>query len=348
MSNSSRILIIGNFLSSNGVYRSVCEELALRLQSAGWMVYSCSHYRNRALRLLDMLWTTWHTRKQYAVAQIDVFSGPAFVWAEAVTWTLRRAQKPYVLTLRGGSLPDFAQRWPQRVRRVLSGASAVTTPSRYLQEQMAAYREGLILLSNPIDISLYPCVQRTTPTPRLIWLRAFHAMYNPTLAAKVVARLRAEFPEIHLTMVGPDKSQDDSFAAFQAAVRDLGIEERVDCVGGVPKNEVPTWLNRGDIFLNTTNVDNTPVSVIEAMACGLCIVSTNVGGIPYLLEDECDALLVPPNDSDAMANAVRRILTEPGLAERLSRNARAKAEQFDWAVVLPQWERLLLEVQSRN
>jgi glycosyltransferase involved in cell wall biosynthesis len=99
-------------------------------------------------------------------------------------------------------------------------------------------------------------------------------------------------------------------------------------------------MDQGDIFLNTTNVDNTPISVLEAMACGLCVVSTNAGGIPYLLEHERDALLVPPDDAQAMARAVHRILTEPGLAESLSENARRKVEQFDWCAVLPQWERL--------
>jgi glycosyltransferase involved in cell wall biosynthesis len=84
------------------------------------------------------------------------------------------------------------------------------------------------------------------------------------------------------------------------------------------------------------------------MACGLCVVSTNVGGIPYLLEHEQDTLLVPSDDPAAMATAVRRLLTEPDLAERLSRNARQKAEQFDWSIVLPQWEALLISVMTRN
>ncbi|MBA3257451.1 MAG: glycosyltransferase family 4 protein, partial [Pyrinomonadaceae bacterium] len=93
-----------------------------------------------------------------------------------------------------------------------------------------------------------------------------------------------------------------------------------------------------------TNVDNAPVSVLESMACGLCVVSTNVGGIPYLLKHEEDALLVPPDDAQAMAAAVRRIYSEPGLAERLSRKGRAKVEQFDWSAILPQWEALLSAV----
>jgi glycosyltransferase involved in cell wall biosynthesis len=83
---------------------------------------------------------------------------------------------------------------------------------------------------------------------------------------------------------------------------------------------------------------------MEAAACGLCIVSTNVGELPLLWQDGHDALLVQPADAKAMAGAVRRILTGPGLAERLSRNARFKAEQFDWSVILPLWERVLNNV----
>jgi glycosyltransferase involved in cell wall biosynthesis len=78
------------------------------------------------------------------------------------------------------------------------------------------------------------------------------------------------------------------------------------------------------------------------------VVSTNVGGIPYLLNNEKDALLVPPNDPEAMATAVRRILTEPGLAARLSQNARCKVEQFEWSVILPQWEALFSEIINQH
>ena len=100
--------------------------------------------------------------------------------------------------------------------------------------------------------------------------------------------------------------------------------------GRVPKAEVPQWLDRGDVFLNTTNVDNTPVSVIEAMACGLPVVSTAVGGVPYLIEHGKDGLLVPPSDARAMADAVRRLLKDPDLAEALARAARLKVEAWDW------------------
>jgi glycosyltransferase involved in cell wall biosynthesis len=111
---------------------------------------------------------------------------------------------------------------------------------------------------------------------------------------------------------------------------------------------VPAKLADADIFLNTSRVDNTPVSVLEAMASGMCIVSTDVGGIPHLLQPEQDALLVPTDDPEQMARAVRRIVTDANLARRLSLNARKSAEQFDWSVVTPRWEALLESVIYSN
>ncbi|MCC7446404.1 MAG: glycosyltransferase family 4 protein [Anaerolineae bacterium] len=339
-----RVLIVGNFLSASGkASRGVCEDLAARLEQAGWQVVTTSAYAGRGRRLADMLLTAWRKRQSYRVAHVDVYSGPAFFLAEAVCWVLRRAGKPYVLTLHGGGLPAFARRWPARVRTLLRSASVVTTPSSYLLEQIAPYRTELKLLPNPLNLAAYDFRLRQQPTPCLIWLRAFHHLYNPQLAPQVVAYLATDFPDIRLIMVGPDKG-DGSLGETQTLADRLGVAGHIRYVGGVPKQDVPHWLNQGDIFLNTTNVDNTPVSVLEAMACGLVIVTTNVGGIPYLVQHDQDARLVPANDAAAMANAVREALTTPDLAVRLSAHARAKTERMDWSVILPQWEQILSQI----
>lgn len=347
MSHQKAILLVSNLFSVGDAYGGVCKELAQCLSGQGWRVTITSTRKNRLLRVLDMLWTVWRAREQYALAQVDVFSGSAFIWAEAVTWLLQQIGKPYVLTLHGGNLPSFAPRAPRRVRRVINGAAYVTTPSRYLYEHMALYRDDLRLIPNPVDLKHYSYRLRDQPEPRLLWLRAFHAAYNPALAARVLAKIGSEYSDARLIMVGPDKG-DGSFQVCQRTAQELAIEHKIEFPGAVPKTDIPVWISRGDIFLNTTNVDNTPISVIEALACGLCVVSTNVDGIPYLLEHEHDALLVPPDDPEAMAHAIRRILTELGLAERLSRNARAKAEQFDWSTILPQWEALLTSVIEQH
>jgi glycosyltransferase involved in cell wall biosynthesis len=333
------LIFVDRSHSAAGAYPPITWQLAERLPAERWSILTTSPKHGRVSFLFDVLATLWRQRRCYEVASIAVFSGPAFTWAEAAAQLLRSVGKPYVAQLHGGNLPGFARRWPDRVTRMLSSAAAVTAPSRYLQDSMSPYRDGVRLLPNAIDLPIYPFRVRAAPLPRMIWLRAFQAIYNPVLALRTLARLTGEYPQSTLTMIGPDKG-DGSLQGFRSAAAELQLESRVEHAGLIKKAEVPAWLSRGDIFLNTTNVDNTPVSVIEAMACGLCVVSTNVGGIPYLLEHEVDALLVPPNDPEAMAEAVGRILSQPGLAESLSRNARHKAGQFDWQVTVPQWEAL--------
>lgn len=335
----SNVLLVGNFLDPSRHSPGVGLEFACLLQASGRQVIMVSNYQNRLLRLADMVWMIlWH-QKAYQVAQVDIFSGLAFLWAEIACWALRLIRKPYILTLRGGNLPVFAARWPSRVKRLLTSAAIVTAPSRFLYEEMRLHCQSLEFLPNPIHLSAYTYKVRDQMRPLLVWLRAFHKIYNPGLAPRVLAILAPEFPASRLAMIGPDKG-DGSLLATRQIAHDLGVECMITYPGAVLKSKVPEILQTGDIFINTTNIDNTPVSVMEAMACGLCIVSTNVGGIPYLLTDGEDALLVPPDDPQAMANAIQRILTEPSLAARLSANARKKVDQFDWQVIFPKWEAL--------
>ncbi len=207
---------------------------------------------------------------------------------------------------------------------------------------MRKYRSDIRLIPNPITVSNYEFRRRQQPQPRLVWLRAFNEVYHPQLAIQTLAILVKQFPNMHLTMIGPDKG-DGSWQRTRELANSLGLNHLVEFPGGIAKSEVSTWLNRSDIFINTTNADNTPISVLEAWACGLCVVSTNVGGLPYLLTDRQNALLVPPNNATAMADAVSQIMNDVKLAETLSQAGRTVVESFDWARVLPQWETLFAE-----
>jgi glycosyltransferase involved in cell wall biosynthesis len=342
-----RVLIAANFLSSSGGSRSVVEDLAERLAARGYALVTASHYRGGWLRGAHMIATALARRGEYDVAVVDLYSGRAFLIGEALSVVLKALGRPFVLVLRGGALPQFSARRAGRVRACLARASVVAAPSDYLLEEMRPFNDALRLLPNPVDLAAYEPRARRSVQPRLVWLRSFHEIYNPTLAPKVVALLADDFPEVRLTMVGRDKG-DGSFRRTREIASSLGVADRISFPGGVLKRDVPAQLNRGDIFLNTTDVDNTPVSVLEAMASGLCVVSTNVGGVPRLLEHERDALLVPPGDAEAMAAAVRRLLHDPALAARLSREGRRKAEQFDWSLVMPQWESLFESVAKRR
>ncbi len=316
------------------------EDLAERLVGDARALTCISRHHASIIRGPELLWTTIARRSKYDVAVLDVYSGRTFMWSEIAAAALRAARRPFVLVLRGGGLPGFAARHPARVRRCLGLATVVAAPSRFLLERMHAYRRDMQLLPNPVDLERCTFRARTSARPALVWLRAFRQFYNPSMAPAVVAELRTDVPDVQLIMIGPDAG-DGSWTDTERTARDRGVADRVAMPGGVPKRDVPAWLQRGDIFLNTTNADNTPVSVLEAMACGLCVVSTDVGGIPYLIEHEKEGLLVPPRDPTAMAAAVRRLLREPALAAHLSHHARKKAEQFGWPDILSAWRGLM-------
>jgi len=341
------LLIVGDFLSQSMALRFICEELAERLANGGWSVTTASSFAGRGTRFADMLATTWLRHRRYEVALVDVYSGSSFLWAEAVTASLTALRRPTVLVLRSGALPAFADRWPGRVSRLLRAADVVVSPSAFLRQELRDHRPDIRVIPNALDLGLYPRRLMAQAGPRLIWLRSFERRYNPVLALEVVERLSAEFPQLELLMVGADRG-DWSGAQTAAEAEARGIGGRVRVRGPVPAGEVPQILSQGDIFLNTTDVDNSPKTVHEAMAAGLCLVSTAAGGVPFIVRDGHDGLLVPRGDAAAMAAAVRRILTEPALAARLSRGARATAEELDWSRVLPRWQDLLSSLRRRG
>jgi glycosyltransferase involved in cell wall biosynthesis len=334
------VLFVGAFPRPAALERYVSGDLALRLHSRGWHTYITSRRTSRVLRALEIPFQTWCLRKKYSVACVDVYSGPAFLWAEAACSVLRALGKPYVLTLHGGNLPEFSREHPGRVQKLLSLAAAVTCPSAYLLAEMRPMRPDLILFPNGLDLTRYYFREPQLHPRHLVWLRAFHEIYNPVLAVEVLSRIRKDYPTVLLTMIGPCKG-DGSLQKTKDATRRLGVETAVSFPGAIPKQDVARHLAQADIFLNTTNFDNTPVSVLEAMACGLPVISTEVGGISYLLKDNETALLVPPANAEAMTQALSRLLRETGLAARLARAARQQIAAFDWARVLPQWEGLL-------
>lgn len=324
--------------------RSITESIAERLAARGWVTRLTSRRSGRLGRVADIVTTVRRERRGVDVACVDLFSGAAFRWAEWACTLLRAAGTPTVITLHGGDLPAFARKHSARVRRLLGGAAAVTAPSAYLAEALGSFRSDIEVIPNPLDLTAIRYRERSALQPRLVWVRTFHRIYNPALAPEVVARLAGRHPGLRLVMVGPDK--DGSLAATQETARRLGVADRITCTGGVPHEEVPRHLAAADLFVNTTDVDNTPVSVLEAMAAGLPVVTTDAGGLPQLVRDGRDALVVPRGDAAAMAEAVGRLLDDPSLAGALSREGRLRATACDWAVVLPRWEALLADVAA--
>lgn len=342
-----RALLIGNYLSASGYSRGFIEELAQRLEAVGWDCVRTSHLVWKPARLVDMIQTSLRRIRSVSVVHIPLYSGEAFIWAAISAQIAAMFRKPLVISLHGGNLPVFSEKWPRAVRHVLGLATTVVAPSDYLRSALRRYRSDIVLLPNPVELHKYTFRARDPIAPRLIWLRAFHKIYNPTLAPRMLAVLRQRHRDASLLMIGSDKG-DGTRQATERVTRELGLTDAVTFHGVIPKLDVPLWLDKGDIFISTTDIDNTPVSVLEAMACGLPVVSTNVGGVPYLLDDGRDALLVPRDDPGSMAEAVAQLIEHPDLARAITQAARRKVESFDWDTMVWRWQETFLAAAFRQ
>lgn len=341
--HSLGVLVVGNFLSASLGTRSVAEDLANYLKGQNFRITTTSSRLNVLHRIVDMVLTTYRSRQNYDIALIDTYNYRAFAWAEVVSYLLRRFHKPYILTLHAGLMPEFEQEQPERVRRLLTSAAAVTTPSIYIKQAMSRIRDDIIHLPNAIDLLKYPFRTRSRIEPNLVWLRAFEQTYQPQLAIKVLELTRHHYPRATLCLYGRDTG-DGTFEECQALVAEKGLQNAVKMPGKVAKNEVPLVLGRHDIFLNTTRAESFGIGVMEAAALGLCIVTTNVGELPYIWKHEQTAMLVPSDNAEEMATSILQLLSDPVLARRLSTNARLVAEKHDWSAVLPRWIELIEQV----
>ena len=346
MTKRHRLCFVGAMVGRNPGYATTQGEiLADCFAAAGYPTISVSALPNRYARLCEIISTLLRKRSEVDVQFLQVFSGRSFVVGDLASWLARKFGQSLVMVLRGGALPDFVARYPAWSRRVLGRAHALVAPSPFLAQALACYGFDVKVIPNVVDISAYPYRHRHVLAPRFFWMRAFHPVYNPQMAVRVVARVRKVFPNASLVIAGQDRGTRHH---VQQMARELGLGDAARFPGYLDMAAKVREGNAADIFLNTNRIDNMPVSVIEACAMGLPVVATNVGGIPQLLTDDETALLVPDDDDEAMAAASLRLLHDATLAGQLSQNGRKLASLSSWEQVRPQWERLLASVLAQS
>ncbi|WP_037316512.1 glycosyltransferase family 4 protein [Salegentibacter sp. Hel_I_6] len=334
-----KLLYIGNELESRGGASTSIDRLAPLFRKEGFQVKTASTRKNQFFRLLDMQQSLLENRSWADLVLIDVYSTRNFWYAVVTAKLCKILELDYIPILHGGDLPLRLKKNPKLSAELFNNAKLNIAPSKYLYEvfQQAGFT-NLKYIPNSIFLKDYSFKIRRDLKPKVLWVRAFAEIYNPMLAIKVLEELLKEYPGAELCMVGPEKDESYKECFNYAESKKLPVK----FTGKLTKQEWTELSKDYDIFLNTTNVDNTPVSLIEAMALGLPIVSTNVGGIPYLLKDQENGLLVPYNSKSAMVEAISTLLENPDLAENISQNARNQAEKFDWARVKEDWKEILL------
>ncbi len=332
-----KILYIGNKLEKHGAAPTSVDILPELLTEEGIDFKAVSHFKNKPLRLLHMLSSILMKHKKFDLVLIDTYSTSNFWYAVLSGYCCRMFKLPYIFILHGGNLGQRFAESSKEILKIFEKAYFNIVPSKFLMEQLEKFKlENLLYIPNAINISNYPFKQRNKFSPRILWVRAFDKVYRPKLAVKVIAALRQEFPDAELCMVGPEKD------GSQKILREYVEEHRlpVTFCGKLSKDEWAELSRNYDIFLNTASIDNLPVSVLEAMALGLPVVSANVGGIPYLIKHDQTGKLAEGNVKD-LTQKITSLILDTQQSECISRNARAEAEKYDWAKLKTFWVDLL-------
>lgn len=332
-------------MSKHGRSKSVLETLEPFLAEL-CNIKTFSEKRNRYLRFLNMLLGFLTRGLRSDIIMIDVFSTTNFYFAYTLSLLSSLFNKPYILFLHGGSLPARYERSTKKVDYIFSRAKAIVAPSMYLKSFFESAGYKVVLIPNIVDIRKFPFKKRELLQPRLLYVRGFGKIYNPLMTVRTVSILRNEYPNVVLAMLGSDA--DGSLQETQKLIEKLRLEPNVKILGRMTQEEWVRVSSEYSIMVSNPIIDNTPVSVIEGMALGLLVISTNVGGISHFLTDNEDALLVESDDHEGMANAVRQALTNTELSGRIRENARRKAESLSWDTIRPLWAKLLTQQVSSN
>lgn len=331
----SNYLFIGSFLSKTNGSLDVTETIINRLKADNLNIISVSRFENKILRLLHIVYTLIFSK--YNVVHISVYSDNAFIISQFATYISKLRRKKILLTLHGGRLNDFFLENPNRVNKVLNRATKILTPSKFLKE---TFKKNYTIdyLPNPINLEKFPFRRDKIIENSILWVRAFTNIYNPDLAVKILYEIKKVNPSVTLTMIGPDKGTLNDTIKL---IKNLGLEDSIKIIGPVKNELLFKYYQTHEVYINTTSYESFGVAIVEAASCGIPIVSTSVGEIPYLWQHEENMLLVNSFSEIDFALEVEKLFHDKELSTKLSKNARQKAESFDWKRIEPHWIELL-------
>jgi glycosyltransferase involved in cell wall biosynthesis len=295
----------------------------------------------RALvRLLPYLGRLWRCAGRVDLFHVMANSGWAWHLFAAPAIRIGRLRGcPVVVNYRGGEAETFLARESRSVRATLASAALLVVPSGFLKSVFARFGIAAEIVPNIVDLSRFSPAPALPGRCHVIVTRNLEALYDIPTALRAFSRLLERFPVARLTIAGsgPERS------ALEALCTELGLAQAVTFTGRLDNEQTAGLYRSADLVLNPSTADNMPNSLLEAMASGVPIVSTNVGGVPFMVVDGTTALLVPARDPDAMAAAAERALSDRALASRLREAGRAEVERYTWSAVRP----ILFDAYSR-
>lgn len=302
----------------------------------------------RALaRLFPYAAALWRAAGEADLFHIMANSGWSWhLYAAPAIWIAKMRGAAVVVNYRGGEAAAFFSRSMKIVRPSLARTDAIVVPSGFLEAVFVNWGYTPHIVPNIINLERFTYRPETFAHqgPRLLVARNLEPIYDNATPIRALRLVRMKFPDAHLTIAGTGPER----GALEKLVNELGLHGAVTFAGRVDNERMAALYGDHDIAINPSLVDNMPISVLEALASGLPVVSTDVGGVPYIVEHERSALLVPPRTPAAMAEAVMRLADDPALAERLRVTGKEAVAQYAWSNVRERLLQVYRDVLSRG
>lgn len=251
--------------------------------------------------------------------------------------------KKVLVNYRSGEADDHLANWKLTAIPGLRLADMIVTPSEYLVDVFARFGLQARSIYNVVELDAFAYRERTSIRPVFLTNRLLEPLYNVPCVLRAFAVIQSRYPEARLTVAGEGYLRPQ----LEALARELGLKNTT-FVGRVPFEKMPELYDGADIYLMAPDLDNMPGSVIECQSCGLPVVSTDAGGVPYIVTNEETALLVPRGDHQALAAAAIRLLEDNDLALRLTRAGRESVQKYTWPRVRAQWLQAYAELTGET
>jgi glycosyltransferase involved in cell wall biosynthesis len=281
------------------------------------------------------LLSLWKNLKGVDVAHLFSASYSSFLLAPLPAWVVARLRgKQTLINYHSGECRNHLT-GSSIARRVLKHTDRLVVPSGYLHGVMGEFGLDPQIVPNIIDLSQFSFRQRSPLRPHLVCTRGFHPYYGIDVVVRAFAEVQKSWPAAQLDLVGKGELENE----IRDLVRKLDLSG-VNFLGVASRQNIGSFYDAADIFVNASNLDNMPVSVLEAFASGTPVVTTAPESMRFIVDHERTGLLCEPGDAHALALNILRVLNDADLAAALAQNAFAESSRYCWESVREQWLRV--------
>jgi len=271
--------------------------------------------------------------RRYDVIHVFSASYLSFVLAPTPAILIAKLyRRKVLLNYHSGEAEDHLRRWRRTAIPTIKLADALVVQSEYLVEIFAQFGLKAHAIYNIIDTGKFRFRERVPLRPVFLSNRNLESHYGVDRVLRAFAIIQAKVPEASLKVVG-DGSQRGS---LEALASDLGLQN-ITFTGQVDPNSIADVYDAADIYLNGSEIDNQPLSLLEAFACGLPIVTTDAGGISFMVTDGKTGMVVPRGDYQQMADRALRLLNDSALTKTIVEQGRQECRKYAWESVRDQW-----------